>query len=174
MLSLEKRSFIYSLLLKFYQRVVFQWGGKQFQTKINFILTLHIFFNYCCRHIQESFLALCYSLHSLHIPIHTFPITYFIITHFLWVISEACYTCLMITAVDIWSAGVIFLSLLSGRYPFFRANDDMTALAQIISIMGSEEVSQSAKAYGKSMFILLLNIGNAKPIDNLKWMLLKS
>lgn len=80
----------------------------------------------------------------------------------------------MITAVDIWSAGVIFLSLLSGRYPFFRANDDMTALAQIISIMGSEEVSLSAKAYGKSMFILLLNIGNAKPIDNLKWMLLKS
>lgn len=70
MLSLEKRSFIYSLLLKFYQRVVFQWGRKQFQTKINFILTLHIFFNYCCRHIQESFLALCYSLNSLHIPIH--------------------------------------------------------------------------------------------------------
>lgn len=90
-LSLEKRSFIYSLLLKFYQRVVFQWGRKQFQTKINFILTLHIFFNYCCRHIQESSLALCYSLNSLHIPIHTFPITYFIITHFLWVISEACF-----------------------------------------------------------------------------------
>lgn len=65
------------------------------------------------------------------------------------------------TAVDIWSAGVIFLSLLSGRYPFFRANDDMTALAQIISIMGSEEVSQSAKAYGKH---LLCHPGN-KPVD---------
>ncbi|KAL5015720.1 hypothetical protein ScPMuIL_005309 [Solemya velum] len=55
------------------------------------------------------------------------------------------------TAVDIWSAGVIFLSLLSGRYPFFRANDDVTALAQIISIMGSEEVQESAKAYGKHL-----------------------
>ena len=54
-----------------------------------------------------------------------------------------------ITAVDIWSAGVIFLSLLSGRYPFFRAHDDMTALAQIISIMGSEKVSESAKVYGR-------------------------
>ncbi|XP_033730008.1 cell division cycle 7-related protein kinase-like [Pecten maximus] len=55
------------------------------------------------------------------------------------------------TAVDIWSAGVIFLSLLSGRYPFFRANDDLTALAQIISIMGSEEVIASATTYGKNL-----------------------
>ncbi|KAK3088312.1 hypothetical protein FSP39_017350 [Pinctada imbricata] len=55
------------------------------------------------------------------------------------------------TAVDIWSAGVIFISLLSGRYPFFRANDDMTALAQIISIMGYEKVAQSAKVYGKNL-----------------------
>lgn len=55
------------------------------------------------------------------------------------------------TAVDIWSAGVIFLCLLSGRYPFFRANDDMTALAQIISIFGSEEVKKSALSYGKNL-----------------------
>ncbi|XP_067661829.1 cell division cycle 7-related protein kinase-like [Haliotis asinina] len=55
------------------------------------------------------------------------------------------------TAVDIWSAGVIFLSLLSGRYPFFRANDDVTALAQIISIMGSEEVKVAAKTFGKHL-----------------------
>ncbi|KAL4218644.1 Cell division control protein 7 [Mactra antiquata] len=53
------------------------------------------------------------------------------------------------TAVDIWSAGVIFLSLLSGRYPFFRANDDMTALAQIVSTFGSEQVKEAAKACGK-------------------------
>ena len=55
------------------------------------------------------------------------------------------------TAVDIWSAGVILLSLLSSRYPFFRANDDMTALAQIISILGSQEVSDSAKTFGKHL-----------------------
>ncbi|XP_050390925.2 cell division cycle 7-related protein kinase [Patella vulgata] len=53
------------------------------------------------------------------------------------------------TAVDIWSAGVIFLSLLSGRYPFFRANDDVTALAQIVSIFGSEEVKTASKSFGK-------------------------
>lgn len=54
----------------------------------------------------------------------------------------------VISAVDIWSAGVIFLSLLSGRYPFFRANDDMTALAQIVSTFGSEQVKEAAKACG--------------------------
>jgi cell division control protein 7 len=58
------------------------------------------------------------------------------------------YNLILFSAVDIWSAGVIFLCLLSGRYPFFRANDDMTALAQIISIFGSEEVKKSALSYG--------------------------
>jgi len=50
--------------------------------------------------------------------------------------------------VDIWSAGVIMLSLLSGRYPFFKSGDDLNAIAQIISIFGSEQVSASAKTYG--------------------------
>lgn len=53
------------------------------------------------------------------------------------------------TAVDMWSAGVIFLSLLSGRYPFFRANDDLTCLSQIISLLGTEEVQKAAEKYGK-------------------------
>lgn len=51
-------------------------------------------------------------------------------------------------AVDIWSAGVIFLSLLSGRYPFFKASDDMTSLAQIVSIFGYREVKAAAATYG--------------------------
>lgn len=58
------------------------------------------------------------------------------------------------TSVDIWSAGVIFLSLLSGRYPFFKANDDLTALAQIITLMGSEPVKKAAKTIGKDLICL--------------------
>lgn len=50
-----------------------------------------------------------------------------------------------------WSAGVIFLSLLSGRYPFYKASDDLTALAQIMTIRGSRETIQAAKAFGKSV-----------------------
>ncbi|XP_029474502.1 cell division cycle 7-related protein kinase [Rhinatrema bivittatum] len=55
------------------------------------------------------------------------------------------------TAIDMWSAGIIFLSLLSGRYPFFKASDDLTALAQIMTIRGSKETIQAAKRFGKSV-----------------------
>ncbi|XP_003784212.1 cell division cycle 7-related protein kinase isoform X1 [Otolemur garnettii] len=55
------------------------------------------------------------------------------------------------TAIDMWSAGVIFLSLLSGRYPFYKASDDLTALAQIMTIRGSRETIQAAKTFGKSI-----------------------
>ncbi|KAF5894481.1 cell division cycle 7-related protein kinase isoform X1, partial [Clarias magur] len=51
------------------------------------------------------------------------------------------------TAIDMWSAGVILLSLLSGRYPFFKANDDLIALTQIMTIRGSRETIQAAKKF---------------------------
>ncbi|KAK7798386.1 hypothetical protein U0070_013845 [Myodes glareolus] len=54
-------------------------------------------------------------------------------------------------AIDMWSAGVILLSLLSGRYPFYKASDDLTALAQIMTVRGSRETVQAAKAFGKSI-----------------------
>ncbi|KAM4722896.1 cell division cycle 7-related protein kinase [Rhinophrynus dorsalis] len=55
------------------------------------------------------------------------------------------------TAIDMWSAGIIFLSLLSGRYHFFNAGDDMNALAQIMTIRGSRETIQAAKTFGKTV-----------------------
>lgn len=55
------------------------------------------------------------------------------------------------TAIDMWSAGIIFLSLLSGRYHFFNAGDDMNALAQIMTIRGSRETVQAAKLFGKTV-----------------------
>ncbi|XP_017286215.1 cell division cycle 7-related protein kinase isoform X3 [Kryptolebias marmoratus] len=55
------------------------------------------------------------------------------------------------TAIDVWSAGVILLSLLSGRYPFFKASDDLIALTQIMTIRGSRETIRAAKTYGKAL-----------------------
>ena len=60
---------------------------------------------------------------------------------------------LQTTAVDVWSAGVILLCLLSGRYPFFRASDDLSALAQIISLMGTTECTKVAKELGKQLYL---------------------
>uniref|UniRef100_A0A8D3A1T9 non-specific serine/threonine protein kinase n=1 Tax=Scophthalmus maximus TaxID=52904 RepID=A0A8D3A1T9_SCOMX len=54
------------------------------------------------------------------------------------------------TAIDMWSAGVILLSLLSGRYPFFKASDDLIALTQIMTIRGSRETIQAAKSFGQT------------------------
>lgn len=54
----------------------------------------------------------------------------------------------LFAGLDMWSAGVIFLSLLSGRYPFFKASDDLTALAQIISVFGTNAIQKAALTYG--------------------------
>ncbi|CAG2166434.1 unnamed protein product [Oppiella nova] len=60
---------------------------------------------------------------------------------------------LQTTLIDIWSAGVIMASLLSGRYPFFRNTDDMTSLAEIITIFGSKRLLKTAKDLDKTLVI---------------------
>ena len=65
-------------------------------------------------------------------------------------------------AVDIWSVGVIFLCILSGNYPFFKAQDDNTAIMQLISLFGVESVRKNAHKHGKLLamhkdyFIIIL------------------
>jgi cell division control protein 7 len=54
-------------------------------------------------------------------------------------------------ALDIWSAGIILLCILSGRYPFFKAADDNMAIMQLISLFGTEAVRKSAFKYGESL-----------------------
>ncbi len=56
-------------------------------------------------------------------------------------------------AIDIWSAGVIMLSLLSGRYPFFESNDDMLSIAELVAVFGGAEMERAAKALGMELLL---------------------
>ena len=56
---------------------------------------------------------------------------------------------LQTTSVDVWAAGMILLCLLSGRYPFFKAHDDMSAMAQIVGLFGSAKCTEAAKSLGE-------------------------
>lgn len=48
-------------------------------------------------------------------------------------------------AIDIWSAGVILLCLLSTRYPFFTAPDDLISLVEIAALFGTQELREVAR-----------------------------
>jgi len=55
-------------------------------------------------------------------------------------------------AVDIWSAGVIFLCILSTRYPFFQSPNDLTSLVEISSIFGTKEIKELASQLNRKVF----------------------
>eukprot|EP00088_Acartia_fossae_P031239 TRINITY_DN32158_c0_g1_i5.p1 TRINITY_DN32158_c0_g1~~TRINITY_DN32158_c0_g1_i5.p1 ORF type:complete len:773 (-),score=109.80 TRINITY_DN32158_c0_g1_i5:412-2730(-) len=57
------------------------------------------------------------------------------------------------TAIDLWAVGVILISILSRSYPFFRAPDDMTALAELTVIFGSQQMKTLAKKFGRRLTI---------------------
>lgn len=57
------------------------------------------------------------------------------------------------TAVDIWAVGVIFFSILSKSAHFFRAKDDIQALAEIISIFGDDKIKKTGLSLGRHTII---------------------
>jgi len=68
------------------------------------------------------------------------------------------------TAIDIWSAGVILASLLSRRYPFFRNTDDLTSLAEIVTVLGAKRVMKAAKELNRGLVFSV----KSKPALDLK------
>lgn len=67
------------------------------------------------------------------------------------------------TAVDIWSVGIIFLSILSKCYPFFKAHDDFNALAELVTLFGDKKIKQLAASLDRH-----IKIGQKHPALNMK------
>ena len=66
------------------------------------------------------------------------------------------------TAVDVWAAGTVMLSLMARSYPFFRAPDDITALAELTAVFGTEPIRETAERYGKQ-----LTVSHFRPVGDL-------
>lgn len=52
-------------------------------------------------------------------------------------------------AIDMWSAGVILLTLLSRRFPFFHSADDIDALLELTNIFGCRRMRETALLHGQ-------------------------
>ncbi|KAG0681217.1 retrotransposon-like protein 1 [Pichia californica] len=50
--------------------------------------------------------------------------------------------------IDIWSAGVMLLTLLSRRFPFFNSTDDIEAIVEITNIFGIKAMQNAALLHG--------------------------
>ncbi len=53
------------------------------------------------------------------------------------------------TKIDIWSAGVILLTLLARRFPFFNSADDVDAMIEMASIFGRKKMKSVAAMHGQ-------------------------
>jgi cell division control protein 7 len=51
-------------------------------------------------------------------------------------------------SIDIWSAGVMLLTLLTRRFPFFNSTDDIEAIMEITTIFGIRKMKQCALLHG--------------------------
>lgn len=52
------------------------------------------------------------------------------------------------TKIDVWSAGVVLLIILSRRFPFFNSADDIEAMIEIATIFGSKRMEQAGLLHG--------------------------
>ncbi|KAH7382977.1 kinase-like domain-containing protein [Cadophora sp. MPI-SDFR-AT-0126] len=64
------------------------------------------------------------------------------------------------TKIDIWSAGVILLTILSRRFPFFNSADDVEAMIEIATIFGTKRMKSCAYLHGTAFESNIPTIGN--------------
>ena len=63
------------------------------------------------------------------------------------------------TKIDIWSVGVILLTILAARFPFFNSADDIDAMVEIATIFGRQKMKQCAVLHGATFETTLSTVG---------------
>ncbi|KAF8180184.1 kinase-like protein [Pholiota molesta] len=53
-------------------------------------------------------------------------------------------------AIDVWSAGIILLFFLTGKFPIFQSNDDIEGLMEIAIIIGKKKIEKVATLHGRT------------------------
>ncbi|KAI0248816.1 kinase-like domain-containing protein [Lactifluus subvellereus] len=53
-------------------------------------------------------------------------------------------------AIDMWSAGMILLFFLAGKFPLFQSNDDIEALLEIACIIGRRRMEKAATLHSRT------------------------
>ena len=82
---------------------------------------------------------------------------------------EVLFKCTNQTAkIDIWSAGVILLTILAQRFPFFNSGDDIDAMIEIASIFGRKRMQHCAVLHGTTFMCTLPTVGDkGYPLEKL-------
>lgn len=62
------------------------------------------------------------------------------------------------TKLDIWSIGVIGLSLLARKFPLFNSPDDIDALVEIIILFGVEKLQKCAELHGCGLEVSISDV----------------
>ncbi|KAF2157815.1 kinase-like protein [Myriangium duriaei CBS 260.36] len=65
--------------------------------------------------------------------------------------------------IDVWSCGIILLTLLTRRFPFFHSADDIDAFIELCSIWGKKKMSQAAILHGQVLQTNLPTLSDSGP-----------
>lgn len=60
------------------------------------------------------------------------------------------------TEIDVWSAGIILLMILTKHLPFFNSPDDIDAMIEMATVFGRKKMTECAALHGKCILISLL------------------
>ena len=71
-----------------------------------------------------------------------------------------------IIAIDVWSAGVILLFFLTGKFPIFQSNDDIEGLMEIAVIIGRKQMERTATLHSTFLLLLCADFFLTRPRSN--------